>query len=249
MMPLNQRVFYVIVVLVLGAAGGLADPYPEAPPYDPNVEWCPEGPPVYAKQHGYPSEGRLVQVGSRFLRLCRRGDPGVMEIEDVTLVKFNPARVRGLSNGKSMIGLGITNHGDFQFLVDRILDSYVEVSDLEIGGQAYTEYSFFSDPKDQERASRYFFPRSINQAAAGSPSFLVRCSPTEGANFEYGDCRLTIPYGTSRVSLLFLRLLVSHPEIPVEKFPEFAEDMRKIMEAADVTEDYLAGKIELPFTD
>ena len=62
-------------------------------------------------------------------------------------------------------------------------------------------------------------------------------------------CVLSVGYGNIFANLLFLSLRLESPGIPVERFPDFAIDVRRMMEAADVTEEFDALRVELPFLE
>ncbi|MEO1607604.1 MAG: hypothetical protein AAFU34_20075, partial [Pseudomonadota bacterium] len=56
----------------------------------------------------------------------------------------------------------------------------------------------------------------------------------------------TVGYDKIFANLLFLSIAPESPKIPLARFPDFALDVKRMLEAADVTKEHKSSRSELP---
>lgn len=244
--------FAIKRILSIAAASLLAgqvtaDPYAAAPPYDPSADWCVEGLPYSSGKEIYSPDGAITQVGPYFFHVCQGGARGSTPDRRAMRFFYNPERVDGLSSVKVMTGLMINSLGTWDDLQQRFLDTHRLVGEQQIGSATYGVYRYvrFSDGGLGRR--KYLYIGDTADRESAMPTHMIDCTePVIAPYMLEGRCFLLVGYGKIFADLLFLGLAPESPKIPLARFPDFALDVKRMLEAADVTKEHKSSRSELP---
>lgn len=232
--------FLAMVVISLFAELAAADPYAAAPPHDPSADWCVEDLPYSSGKKIYSPDGAITQVGPYYFRVCQGGARGSTPDRRAMRFFYNPERVDGLSSVKVMTGLRINSLETWHDREQRFLDTHRVVGEQQIGPVTYGVYRYvrFSDGGLGRRKYLYLGDTADHENAL--PPHSIDCTePLIAPYMPKGQCFLTVGYDKIFANLLFLSLAPDSPKIPLSRFPEFARDVRRVLEAADVTHNHM----------
>ncbi|MEL7515373.1 MAG: hypothetical protein AAGK03_12255 [Pseudomonadota bacterium] len=236
-----------IAAASLFAEQASAEPYAAAPPYDPSADWCTEGLPYSSGKEIYAPDGAITQVGPYFFHVCQGGARGSTPDRRVMRFFYNPERVQGLSSVKVMTGLRLNNLGTWDERRQDLLDTHRLVGEQQIGAAIYGVYRYvrFSDGELGRR--KYLYIGDTADRESAMPPHTIDCTePVVAPYMLGGHCFLTVGYDEIFANLLFLSLVPESPKIPLARFPDFALDVKRMLEAADVTKEHKSSRSELP---
>lgn len=240
----------LVLIVVLTAGGVSADPYASAPTYDDSADWCTEDLYYSSGKKSFLPNGALTQVGPYFFRVCQGGSKGSTPDRRAMRFFYNPARVKGLSSEKVMSGLMINSLGSWKDQVDRLLDSHRLVGQQVIGGETYRVYRFVFLGTGELGRETYLYVEGTTAKKGGLPPHMFDCvEPVQPPYLLQERCTLLVGYDKIFASLLFLSISVDGPKIPVDRFPDFAMDVKRMLETADVTNNLSRFRPVLPFLD
>ncbi|WP_448325808.1 hypothetical protein [Sulfitobacter sp. M13] len=243
-MELTKRLLAFAMVSVLAAAESDASPYRPAPPYDPGAKWC-EGDIPVTREQSYGPDGAITQVGPYYFRICRWGTAEESPFRKVMHLTYNPALVKGLSTTKVTRGLFLDSHENWESRRGQDLKNYAEtvvetISGLKYKvlvhewiGQANPFYLFDIGPKiDGYEVPPHFFK-------CNKP--IVQSTPSSAS------CTIYLPYRqiTARLTIM----AKSTAEIPVDGIPLIAIEAERMIETADITDEYETLIKALPFIE
>lgn len=240
----------VLIVVVLTAVGVSADPYASAPAYDDSADWCTEDLYYSPGKKSHLPDGALTRVGPYIFRVCQGGSLGSTPDRRAMRFFYNLARVKALSSEKVMSGLMINSLGSWKDQVDRLLDSHRLVGQKFIGGESYGVYRFVFLATGELGRETYLYEEGNTAKNGDLPPHMFECvEPVQPPYLLQGRCTLLVGYDKIFANLLFLSILADGPKIPVDRFPAFAMDVKRMLETADVTNDTVRFRSELPFLD
>ncbi|MFN3662073.1 MAG: hypothetical protein ACK4TM_04910 [Yoonia sp.] len=162
---------------------------------------------------------------------------------------YNPKRVEGLSSVKVMSGLIVNSLVSWEGRVARISNSYRLTGEERIGSANYGVYRFLG-PDGMIGRPMYVYLPDPDGGSTTLPSHMFEC--TEMVSYPYqlrGICKIHVGYNDIYTNLLFISPLPDSTPVPVNHFPELAQDVWRTLEAADVTDDYDDLPPDLPFLD
>jgi hypothetical protein len=240
----------LVLIVVLTASGVFADPYASAPTYDDSADWCTEDLYYSTGKKSYLPDGALTQVGPYIFRVCQGGSRGSTPDRRAMRFFYNPARVEGLSSDKVMTGLMINSLGSWEGQLDRLLDSHKLVGQQVIGREIYGVYRYVFPETGELGRKTHLYEEDTTAENGGLPPHMFDCvEPVQPPYLLQGRCTLLVGYDKIFANLLFLSISPDGPRIPVERFPEFAMDVQRMLETADATNDLSRYRSELPFLD
>ena len=163
---------------------------------------------------------------------------------------YNPERVEGLSSVKVMTGLIVNALFSWDDKLESSLSGHRHVGAQRIGSATYSVYRYVR-PDGQLGSADFVYEKDNVSREDALPPHLFECTqPVVPPYALQGRCFLDIGFGEIWASLLFLSVAPREPIlIPVERFPEFALDMKRVLETADVTEAHTASPLPLPFLE
>ncbi|MEL6242024.1 MAG: hypothetical protein AAFR19_12030 [Pseudomonadota bacterium] len=206
-----------------------------------------EGLPYSSGKEIYSPDGAITQVGPYFFHVCQGGARGSTPDRRAMRFFYNPERVDGLSSVKVMTGLMINSLGTWDDLQQRFLDTHRLVGEQQIGSATYGVYRYvrFSDGGLGRR--KYLYIGDTADRESAMPTHMIDCTePVIAPYMLEGRCFLLVGYGKIFADLLFLGLAPESPKIPLARFPDFALDVKRMLEAADVTKEHKSSRSELP---
>ncbi|WP_322890830.1 MULTISPECIES: hypothetical protein [unclassified Yoonia] len=240
---------FATAMLVLFAQQAVADPYAAAPAHDPAADWCTEELPYTPGLETYQPDGAVTQVGPYLFRVCQRAPLSSTPERRVMRFFYNPERVEGLSSVKVMSGLIVNSLVSWERRVARISDSYRLTGEERIGSANYGVYRLIG-PDGMIGRPMYVYLPDPDKGSITLPSHMFDC--TEMVIYPHqlrGICKIHVGYNEIYTNLLFMSPLPKDFPIPVDRFPEFAQDVWRTLEAADVTNDYNTLPADVPFLD
>ncbi len=247
------KYFLPLIVVIAFASKSTADhdPYESAPPADLSQAWC-EG--DFYQTHGerdYSQEGAIAQIGPYFFRICRGKLSPEPDGQRVIRFFYNPRRVKGLRFDKTMTGLMVIGTFTWQRKYAISLSGAELVETRAIGDVTYEIYQYFRPRSDPIWGRKiYLYAPERNPDQQNLPPHIIDCSkeldlhPTKSMS-----CSLQVGYDQIWASLLFIGGGPERTPIPVEAFPIFAQDVLRVLQAADVTDEVDALKSTLPILD
>ena len=163
---------------------------------------------------------------------------------------YNPERVEGLSSVKVMTGLIVNALFSWDDKLESSLSGHRHVGAQRIGSATYSVYRYVRPDGELGGATFLYKEGNVTRAATLPPHLFECTEPVVPPYALQGRCSLKIGYGEIWASLLFLSVApVAPTPIPVDRFPEFALDMKRVLETADVTEAHTASPLPLPFLE
>ena len=243
-MELTKRLLAFAMVSVLAAAESDASPYRPAPPYDPGAKWC-EGDIPVTREQSYGPDGAITQVGPYYFRICRWGTAEESPFRKVMHLTYNPALVKDLSTTKVMGALFLVSHVSWKDRREFFLKNHVEAGIENISGMQYKVlihewigqanpfYLFDCGPKiDGYEVPPHFF--KCNEP-------IVQLTPSNA------NCTIYLPY--RQITAHLTVTAKSTAEIPVDGIPLIAIEAERMIETADITDEYETLSKELPFIE
>jgi hypothetical protein len=240
---------FATAALVLFAQQAIADPYAAAPAYDPSADWCTEDLPYSLGKEVHRPDGAITQVGAYLFRVCQGGPPNSTPDERVMRFFYNPERVEGLSSVKVMTGLMINSVANWEDRVARVQNSYHLTGELRIGSVIYDIYRFILLEGTLSRPIFLYLPE-LGAGSTAAPSHMFHCTEPVLPPYQlHGRCFIEVGFDQLYTNLLFISPLSEDPPIPVDRFSEFAQDVWRTLDAANVTDEYDELPPDLPFLD
>ncbi len=239
-----KKFLALVVISCLAATATDASPYSPAPPYDPSAKWCEGDTPVLEGQ-SYGPDGAITQVGPYYFRICRWGTEEDSPFRKVMHLTYNPALVKGLSTTKVMRGLVLNSKSTWEGRRDLFLRNFAETGVENISG---IEYRVFHHVWVWQANPYYLFEEGPKIEGYEVPSHLFSCNePITQSTSNSVTCTITLPYRQIAADLTIMAK--SSAEIPVNGIPELAIEAKRMMETADITDEYETLIKELPFIE
>lgn len=252
LLPRSRLVPSIIAILItaksLPAGTGVYAPASSA---DHSQAWC-EGESVKSHRDAVAyRDGGVVQVGPHYFRVCRELLSPKPDGKRAMRFYYNPRRVEGLSFDKSMIGLMVSGIGTWERALLVQLTNSKRVERVQFGDATYLIYrSIVGGDPYREGAKFLVYDPIYNRHDLDAPLHIVTCTKDFELQPEQSVfCFLRLGYNQISASLLFLGGGPDVEPIPMELFPAFAQDIVRILQTADVTEEVTAGTINLPRLD
>lgn len=241
---------FAILITVKSLLAG-TDVYAPAQSADHSQAWC-EGESVKSHRDAVAyRDGGVVQIGSHYFRVCREHLSPKPDGKRVMRFYYNPRRVEDLSFDKSMTGLMVNGSIPWErSLVSQFTNSKT-TDKRQFGDATYVIFrSIVGGDPYREGAKFLVYNPIYNRHDLDTPLHIVTCTK----NFELQPeqsvfCSLKVGYNQIWASLLFLGGGPDVEPIPMELFPAFAQDIVRILQTADVTEEVTTGTINLPRLD
>lgn len=181
-------------------------------------------------------DGVILKMAERFIRVCRpwSGDAGGRQV----ILRLNPDAVPGLENRYAASSLRV----DERFTVERWREAWIRnlepAGTRQFGPLAYEAYERRgSESNDLPTMALYIYEAPEPLGGTIWPSHWVRCNgeahvPTGGTE----TCKV-VTHHTDHLSasLLFITSNRRSP-MPRDHFPFFAQEIVKVLDAADVTD-------------
>jgi hypothetical protein len=163
---------------------------------------------------------------------------------------YNPERVKGVSSVKVMSGLRINSLGTWEDRQKRFLDTHRLMAEQQIGSAIYGVYRYVRFSDGGLGRPKYLYIGDTAGREAAMPPHTIECTEQVIAPYMLGgQCYLKVGYDEIFAHLLFLSFQSESPKIPLARFPDFALDMKRVLEAADVTNSYKSMLSDLPLLE
>ena len=243
-MELTKRLLAFAMVSVLAAAEADASPYRPAPPYDPGAKWC-EGDIPVTREQSYGPDGAITQVGPYYFRICRWGTAEESPFRKVMHLTYNPALVKDLSTTKVMGALFLVSHVSWKDRREFFLKNHVETGIENISGMQYKvlihEWIGQANPF-------YLFDSGPKIDGYEVPPHFFKCNkPIVQSTPNSASCTIYLPY--RQITAHLTVTAKSTAKIPVDGIPLIAIEAERMIETADITDEYETLIKALPFIE
>lgn len=211
--------------------------------YDPEADWCTDELNFAPGDERFVPDGVVVQIGEAYFRVCRSPIRSIAPERRTMRFFYNPQRVPGLIFDRSMIGVRVTSllagrSKSWKAFFAYWRSRHVKTTEHEIGGLTYQGFrSFDKLTQSAIGVESLFYEGRRGDVNDAVPQHIVKCDTDLGDKPKEVDfCSITTGYGTLQASLWVYGGTDLGRRIPANSLPVFAQDLMRILKAADVTD-------------
>ena len=234
-----------------GADGALAEnhsPLRATPEYGyRRVEYDPTAP--YCRPDTHAPDGVIVHMGPYYFRLCRI--PEEPHGQRLVLVTIDPRRVPGLTYANSVFGMLIDDSLSFEGgYID--LDKRWKKAEGKIvfGGATYEVFNSGGIRKGGPGAMSYVLADDAATTREPLPPRSISCAGKIGIDYPVAiTCFMHVWYDGIWAKLMFIGGGGRFGPIPADDFPEFARDIIRVLDTANVTRNWKTYDPALPVVE
>ncbi len=197
--------------------------------YDPTAPYC--------RPDTYAPDGVIVHMGPYYFRLCWAPErPHGQRLARVTI---DPRRVPGLTFANSVFGMTLDDrfpYREHEFELDKRWKK--AEGTIVFGGATYEVFNSGAVTKDGlPGAMSYVLADDTASASTPLPLHSISCAGKIGIEYPVAiTCIMHVWYDGVWAHLMFIGGGGRFGPIPADDFPEFARDVVRVLNAADVTE-------------
>lgn len=248
---MSLRVLFFLVVVAGGASSAQAESHAHlraVPEYGyRQAEYDPTAP--YCRRDTYAPDGVIMHMGPYYFRLCRA--PEEPHGQRLVRVTINPRRIPDVTFENSTVLL----------IDDRLpfdggyfdLDKRWKEPDgtIGLGGATYEVFNSRAITKDGlPGAMSYVLAENASSAGEPLPPHSISCAGKIGVEYPVAiTCIMHVWYEGVWAKLMFIGGGGRFGPIPADDFPEFARDIVRVLDAADVTESWQSHDPKLPVVE
>ncbi len=210
--------------------------------YDPTAPYC--------RPDAHAPDGVIVHMGPYYFRLCWAPErPHGQRLARVTI---DPRRVPGLIFANSVFGMTLDDrfpHREHEFELDKRWKN-VEGT-IVFGGTTYEVFNSGAVTKDGlPGAMSYVLADDTASASTLLPPHSISCAGKIGVEYPVAiTCIMHVWYDGIWAKLMFIGGGGRFGPIPADDFPEFARDVVRVLDTANVTRNWKTYDPALPVVE
>lgn len=232
---INYKAFNLAAIVLVAASQSLAEPADTNARVDSEEPWCEDDSPWAESKEKFAPDGAITQVGPYFFRVCQGGSststPGSRHMRFF----YNPRRVPGLQHDRAMIGLMINDRSSWDETMSQSLRNHHFRESWYLSEARYDLYQFLNDDGTWGKAMTFLYVPDTNENDDVPPHILACNDGFKNHPAQSARCFILVDYNEIFALLLFMGGGPEFPEMPVDEFPEFAQDVIRILDTANVT--------------
>jgi hypothetical protein len=216
--------------------------------FEQSMGWCDEISHLHPSYDTIFPDGALMPVGPYFFRVCRGATVGSSSNTRVMRLFFNEKRVPFLQRSDSMTGLMINNLTSWEMKQETFFKSHENIGEKNIGGITYEVFKYFDGVNSTlSHSESYWYNSDLDLNDTNLPSHMLSCSGRlDFTNGRSSICHLDVEYDQMWGSRLLIGGGPSAKPFPIEDIPILAQDIFRILEAADATSEFEILRETLP---